>query len=212
MTRVLIADDHPIVRHGVRRMLEAESDLAVTGEAGTCAEALERALRDDCDFVLLDLNMPGRGGLDVLQELKRQRPDLPVLILSMYDEVQFAVRAIKAGAAGYLTKDSAGDELVRAIRHIVGGRRYVSGTLAEPLAAYLADGGRGIRDRLSERESRVLALLVDGQTVTKIADELALSVKTVSTYRTRLLRKLHVDSTAALVRYALEHQIASRCT
>jgi len=207
MIRVLIADDHPIVRHGIARMLEAESGLAVAGEAGTCADALEAALRDDCDFVLLDLNMPGRGGLDVLQELKRLRPGLPVLVLSMYDEVQFAVRAIKAGAAGYLTKDSAAGELVRAIRQIVGGRRYVSSTLAEPMAAYLADGGREVHEALSDRERRVFALLVDGQTVTEIAGELALSVKTVSTYRTRLLRKLRLDSTAALVRYALAHQL-----
>lgn len=208
MIRVLIADDHPIVRHGIGRLLEAESDLAVAGEASTCAEALQQALQDDCDFLLLDLNMPGRGGLDVLQEVRRNRPKLPVLILSMYDEVQFAVRAIKAGASGYLTKDSAPGELVRAIRHIGEGRRYVSVVLAERLAAYLADGADGVPEQLSDRESRVLALLVDGRTVSEIAEVLALSVKTVSTYRTRLLRKLRVDSTAALVRYALEHQIA----
>ena len=208
MIRVLIADDHPIVRHGIGRLLEAESDLAVAGEASTCAEALQRALQDDCDFLLLDLNMPGRGGLDVLQEVRRNRPKLPVLILSMYDEVQFAVRAIKAGASGYLTKDSAPAELVRAIRHIGDGRRYVSVVLAERLAAYLADGADGLPEQLSDRESRVLALLVDGRTVSEIAELLALSVKTVSTYRTRLLRKLRVHSTAALVRYALEHQIA----
>ena len=208
MIRVAIADDHPIVRHGIGRLLEAESDLAVAGEASTCAEALQRALQDDCDFLLLDLNMPGRGGLDVLQEVRRNRPKLPVLILSMYDEVQFAVRAIKAGASGYLTKDSAPAELVRAIRHIGDGRRYVSVVLAERLAAYLADGADGVPEQLSDRESRVLALLVDGRTVSEIAELLALSVKTVSTYRTRLLRKLRVHSTAALVRYALEHQIA----
>jgi len=208
MIRVLIADDHPIVRHGIGRLLEAESDLAVAGEASTCAEALQRALQDDCDFLLLDLNMPGRGGLDVLREVKRNRPKLPVLILSMYDEVQFAVRAIKAGASGYLTKDSAPGELVRAIRHIAEGRRYVSVVLAERLAAYLADGTDGVPEQLSDRESRVLALLVDGRTVSEIAELLVLSVKTVSTYRTRLLRKLRVHSTAALVRYALEHQIA----
>ncbi len=207
MIRVLIADDHPIVRHGIGQLLAAEPDMTVAGEAATSAEVLDVLEDGACDLLLLDLNLPGRGGQDVLTDVRSRYPALPVLVLTMHNEAQFAVRAIKGGATGYLTKDSAGDELVRAVRTVVSGQRYVASALAEPLATYLADGGHRKHDRLSERENRVLDLLVAGQTVTEIADELALSVKTVSTYRTRLLNKLHVDSTAALVRYALEHRL-----
>lgn len=207
MIRVLIADDHPIVRHGVGQLLSAEPDMTIAGEAATSAEVLDALDGRACDLLLLDLSMPGRGGQDVLADVRSRYPALPVVVLTMHNEPQFAVRAIKAGAAGYVTKDSAGAELVRAVRAVVSGQRYVASALAEPLASYLAEGSDRKHERLSERESRVLDLLVAGQTVTEIADELALSVKTVSTYRTRLLHKLHVDSTAALVRYALEHRL-----
>ncbi len=207
MIRVIVADDHPIVRHGLRQLLESQPDIVIADEAASSAELLDVLSRCPCDLLLLDLNMPGRGGVDMIGDVGRQYPHVRVLVLTMHNEAPFAVRAIKAGAAGYLTKDSAGDELIQAVRAVVSGRRYVASALAEPLAAYLADSDDRPHDRLSERESRVFELLVAGRTVTEIADELVLSVKTVSTYRTRLLHKLRVDSTAALVRYALEHRI-----
>ncbi len=207
MIRVVIVDDHPIVRHGIARLLAVEPDTAVVGQAGTSAEALDILARTACDLLLLDLNLPDRSGLDLLIDVRSRYPALPVLVLTMHNEAQFAVRAIKGGAMGYLTKDSAGDELVRAVRTVVSGQRYVASALAEPPAAYLADGDRLRRDRLSERERRVLDLLVAGRTVSEIANELTLSIKAVSTHRMHLLQKLHVDSTAALVRCAREHRL-----
>ena len=208
MIRLLIADDHPIVRHGLVQIVSREVDMQVVAEAGDSAQALDAGQRTEVDVAVHDLAMPGRGELDVLRELKRVRPALPVLILSMYGEDVFAMRALKAGAHGYLTKESAAGELVQAVRTVMAGRRYVTTALAERLAALV--GGAmtpNPHEQLSDREMAVFRLLAGGHTVTQAADDLALSVKTVSTYRARLLRKLNLRTTADLVRYAVDHGI-----
>jgi DNA-binding NarL/FixJ family response regulator len=210
MIRILIADDHPIVREGVRRVLAEEPDMRVLGEAETSQDALALVQLQEWDVVLLDLAMPGRGGIDVLQEIRRLRPRLPVLILSVSPEEQFAVRALRAGAAGYVPKLTAPSELVVAIRRAVAGGRYVSPQFAERLADVAFSGApRAAHEALSNREHQVLRLLAAGKTVTGIAEELSLSVKTVSTHRTRVLQKLQLRTTAELIRYALEHRLAS---
>jgi DNA-binding NarL/FixJ family response regulator len=209
MIRILIADDHPIVREGVRRVLSDEADMVVEGEAETSQDALALVQSREFDVVLLDLAMPGRGGIDVLQEIRRVRPRLPVLILSVSPEEQFALRALRAGASGYVTKLTAPSELVIAIRKVVGGGRYVSSQLAERLAdVAFSRTPRPAHETLSNREYQVLQLLAAGKTITRVAQELSLSVKTISTHRTRLLQKLQLSTTAELIRYALEHSLA----
>jgi two-component system, NarL family, invasion response regulator UvrY len=208
MIRILLADDHAVVRRGVQQILGGEPDLAVVGEAHDAAEMLALVRKQACDVVVADISMPGRSGLEALKELKQEFPKLPVLILSMHPEDQYAVRALKLGAAGYLTKESVPEELVKAIRKVVAGGRYVSPALAEKLALDLAtDPGKPRHETLSERELQVLCRLARGQTVTEIADELALSIKTVSTYRTRLLEKLALRNTAELIHYALTNRL-----
>ncbi|HXT68875.1 MAG TPA: response regulator transcription factor [Vicinamibacterales bacterium] len=210
MIRVLVADDHSIVRRGVTGILAAEPDLVVCGEAATCAEALAAAESVDCDVMLLDLNMPGRGGFDVLQEVRRLRPSLPVVVLSMYPEEEFAPRVLRAGANGYLNKETAPDELVRAIRTVVSGGRYVSQSLGLHLAAAMVTPrSETPHEDLSDREYQVFVRLAGGSSTSDIAVELALSSKTVSTYRSRVLEKLHLRTNADLVRYAIEHKLVN---
>jgi DNA-binding NarL/FixJ family response regulator len=209
MIQILIADDHPIVREGLRRLLAEEADMRVLGEAETSQAALSLVEHGNWDVVVLDLAMPGRGGIEVLKEIRRLRPKLPVLILSVSPEDQFAIRALKAGAAGYVTKMTAPSELVTAIRKAVSGGRYVSSNLAERLAMQASPEARAAaHDALSDREYQVMQLLAAGKTITEIARELSLSVKTISTHRTRILQKLHLRTTGEIIRYAVAHDLA----
>ncbi len=206
--RVLIADDHAVFRRGLRETL-AEFFFKVTfGEAKTAHETVELVRRHDWDVVILDISMPGKSGLDVLDDLRRLRPRLPILLLSMHPEEQFARRALKAGAAGYLTKESVPEELKEAISKVVAGGRYVSATLAEKLAVDLREGAdTPLHELLSDREFQVLRMIASGRSVKDIAEELSLSVKTVSTYRARILEKSGMKTNAELIRYALQSQL-----
>lgn len=207
MIRVILVDDHPLVRRGIRETLAAEIDIAVVAEAARSEEVLSVLHAHACDVVLLDISLPGRGGLDVLKDVHRDFPRVRVLVVSTYAESQYALRAIRAGAAGYLTKTSAPEELVRAVRSLMSGR-YINETVAAVLADYAQDDWAGpLHERLSDRELEVLRLLVAGRTVSEVADDLSLSDKTVSTYRTRVMEKLGVRTAADLIRYALEHQL-----
>ena len=206
--RILIADDHAVVRHGLRQILTSAFKHSVFGEAANSQEALDRVWKEPWDIVILDLTMPGRSGLEVLKEIKQARPKLPVLILSMHPEDQFAIRLLKAGAAAYLTKETAPEQLVSAIRKVVAGGRYVSTALAEKMVYCLGiDVQAPPHERLSDREFLVLRLIGMGKTVAVIARELSLSVKTVSTYRMRTLQKMGLASTAALIRYAIQNNL-----
>ncbi len=205
MIKVLIADDHAVVRRGLLEILGDAPDVVPAGEATTGPEVLAALRQDHYDVLVLDIAMPGGGGLEVLQQLRGLDLDLPVLILSVYPEKQFASRAMRAGAAGYLTKEAAPDELVAAIRHAARGETYITGPLAAALAEQAPDGERASHEALSDREIWVMRLLASGQTITEIADDLMLSVKTVSTYRVRLLEKLGLETTADIIRYALDH-------
>lgn len=210
MIRILVADDHAIVRRGLRQIVADESDMEVVGEAQTSQEILDLARQEEWDVIVLNISMPGRGGFEALKALKQTHSKRPVLVLSMYPEDQFAVRAFRAGAAGYMTKESAPEELVQAIRKVVRGGKYVSSSLAEKLAAELGeDAERPPHEALSEREYHVLCLLASGKTVTQIAAEMSLSVKTISTYRARLLEKMRMKTNAEVTRYAIEHRLVA---
>lgn len=203
---VLIADDHAIVRQGLKQILSETDDLLIAGEAGDGAEALQLARQQAWDVFLLDVSMPNRNGIDTLKQLKKEFPRLPVLILSMHPEEQYAVRALKAGAAGYLTKQSAPEQLVTAIRQVAAGKKYVSPAVAEQLVEAIADhGDRPPHERITDREYQVLVLIAAGNTLTQVAEKLNLGVTTVSTYRARLLEKMALKSTAELIRYGLEN-------
>jgi two-component system, NarL family, invasion response regulator UvrY len=207
--RVIVADDHAVVRRGVLQIIGAAGDMAAVGEACSAAEALRVVQQHDCDVLVLDVAMPGGGGFEVLTQLRGLKPHLPVLMLSMYPEKQYAVRALKAGAAGYLTKDAAPDELLDAIRAGACGERYVTPALADKLVALLRAGrAEEPQEALSDREYQVLRLLGARLTVTEIAAELSLSVKTVSTYRARILEKLDLRNTAEIIHYALTHGLS----
>jgi DNA-binding NarL/FixJ family response regulator len=207
MIKVLIADDHAVVRRGLAQILEDEADLVIAAEARTAGEVLQAIRENDIDVLVLDIAMPGGGGLEVLRQLQDLLPDLPVLILSVYAEKQYAVRVVKAGAAGYMTKDSIPAELVTAIRRVAQGRRYITPTVASLLAERLHAGRAPLHEELSDREFQVLRMLAQGRAVTDIAEDLKLSTKTISTYRARILEKLHLDSTAEIIRYALDHNL-----
>jgi DNA-binding NarL/FixJ family response regulator len=206
--RILIADDHAVVRQGIKQILADDFKKATFGEARTAQEALTKIWKEKWDVVILDITMPGRSGLEVLKELKNLRPKLPVLVLSMHPEDQFAVRVLKAGASGYMTKESAPEELVGAIKKVLAGGRHVSAALAEIMAAYITiDDKRPAHELLSNREFQVLRLIASGKTVSQIAKEISLSVRTVSTYRTRILEKMGLKSNAELTHYAFQHQL-----
>ncbi len=206
MVNVFIADDHALIREGLKKTLKAEPDLVVAGEASNAHELLQALRQQPVDVILLDISMPGESGLDALKDLKQQYPHLPVLILSVHPEHRFAVRALKAGAAGYVTKDTAVEELVQAIRKIVGGGKYVSVSLAEKLVEELESKGDKLpHENLSDREFQVMRMLAAGKTRNEIADELSISLSTVNTYRNRILEKMRVQTNADLTRYAIEH-------
>lgn len=206
MIRILIVDDHPVVRHGLKQILAQEPDMAEAAEARSATEMVERMGEEDWDVIVLDISLPDRSGLEALKDLKAMRPDLPVLILSMHPEDQYAVRVLKAGAAGYVTKDSATEELVKAVRKVIGGGKYVSPTMAERLAASVRTGHERLpHELLSDREFEVMRSIAAGKRMGEIADGLSLSIKTVSTYRARLLEKMGMKSNAELTAYAVKN-------
>jgi two-component system, NarL family, invasion response regulator UvrY len=208
MIRILIVDDHAILRRGLREILEREFRDVSIGGAGTAEQALTQLDAENWDLVILDITMPGRSGVDVLRNLKALRPKLPVLVLSMHPEDQYGKRVLKAGASGYMNKESAPEELIKAVRKLLSGGRYVSPTLAETLAVDLGrDDGTPAHERLSDREFEVLRKMASGKTVGQIAQELHLSVPTVSTYRARILEKMGMSTNAELIRYALSHHL-----
>ncbi len=203
--KILLADDHAVVRQGLKLILADHFTKAEFGEARNAHEVISHIAADKWDVLILDITMPGRSGLEVLREVRQMRPKLPVLILSMHPEDQFAVRMLRAGAAGYLTKESAGEELVGAVQKVVKGGRYISAALAERMAFYLeSDANQAPHERLSDREFQILRLIALGKAVSQIAKELSLSVKTISTYRARILSKMHMAHNAELTRYALQ--------
>jgi two-component system invasion response regulator UvrY len=203
--RILLIDDHALVRQGLKLILADHFTRAAFGEARNAEEARQRVWKESWDVAILDVTMPGRGGLEVLREIKRSRPRMPVLVLSMHPEDQFAVRMLKAGAAGYLTKESAGEELVGAIKKVLAGGRYISPKLAERMAIYLdIDVKKAPHERLSNREFLIMRLIASGKTVGQIARELSLSVSTVSTYRGRILQKMDMENNSQVTHYALQ--------
>lgn len=205
MIKILIADDHAIVREGLKQIVGETADMVVADEATSGHEVLEKVWDNTYDVVILDISMPGRDGVDILKQLKDHDPHLPILILSMHPEEQYAVRVLKAGAAGYLTKESAPDELVTAIRRVSTGRKYVSASLAEKLALDLErDTEKQCHEILSDREYQVMCMIASGKRVQEIAEELCLSVKTVSTYRARILEKMKMKNNAELMYYAIK--------
>lgn len=208
MIKILIADDHAIVRKGLRNIVDDDGQMQVVGEAKSGAELLNLVREISADVVILDISMPGRNGLETLKDIKRERPSLPVIILSIHPEDQYAVRALKAGAAGYMTKESAPEELVEAIKKACRGGRYISPQVAELLAEYVETNVTGEAHKsLSDREFEVFLMLASGKTVSQIAVDLNLSVKTVSTYRTRILEKMRMETNAELTRYALDYKL-----
>ena len=208
MIKLFIADDHPIVREGLRRMMAENADVRVVGEASNGTELLEKIGWSDASVLLLDISMPGPGVLELLQELRQRRPGLHVLVLSMHPEEQYAVRVLRAGADGYLTKEHSGDHLLDAIRRVAQGGKYVTPSLAERLAFGLVAPNRAHpHEALSDREYAVFRYIVAGLSLKQIAATLELSPKTVSTYRTRVLEKMGLKTNADLVRYALEHDL-----
>jgi two-component system invasion response regulator UvrY len=211
MIRVLIADDHPVVRSGLRAILVRQCRIATLGEAGTGAEVRRLVAQKPWDVVVLDVSLPDCSGLEVVKEIKREHPKLPILILSVHPDEEFAVRALRAGAAGYISKTAAPEELVRAVQRLAQGRRYMSPAAAEELIGALRSGNgsdQALHARLSDREYQVLCLLGSGKSVGRIAEELARSVKTISTYRARILTKMEMRSTAQLVHYVLQQRLA----
>jgi two-component system, NarL family, invasion response regulator UvrY len=213
MIRILVADDHTIVREGLKQILADVDDMAVRDEAGNGQEALAKIRDGEFDVILLDISMPGRSGLEILKEIKAEHPKLPVLILSMHAEEQYAVRALRAGASGYVTKASAPDELIGAIRKVSCGRKYVSSSLAEKLAFELdIDTKKPPHETLSDREYQVMLMLASGKTVKEIADELCLSVKTISTYRSRVMEKMNMKKNAELTLYAIQNHLVDYST
>ncbi len=208
MTRVLIADDHAVVRAGLRQFLETDQSIREIGEAATGRETLEQLRNGTWDLLLLDINMPDRSGLDVLRQVRSTHPDTRVLVLSGFPERQYAVNVLRAGASGFLSKESAAEELLKAVRAVLGGRRYVSSALAELLVSDLdGDAQRPLHARLSEREFQILCKLAAGRAVSEIAAELCISVKTVSPYRSRVLQKMSLKTNADLTAYALHNSL-----
>jgi two-component system invasion response regulator UvrY len=207
--RVGVVDDHSLIREGVKSILKRHPDISVVGEAGSSQEALDLCHRRSLDVMILDINLPGRNGLEVLKEVRNLQPRLPVLMLSMHPEERFALRSLRSGAAGYLNKESIAEELVTAIRKVVMGGRYVSPKTAEILAAEIVRPPEQMpHERLSDREFQVLCLIAQGISVTKIALQLSLSIHTINTYRARILEKMDLHSTAELIHYGVQNRLA----
>jgi two-component system invasion response regulator UvrY len=208
LIRIVIADDHAIVRAGLKQFIANEKDMVVSGEAADGMETLACVRKGECDVVLLDISMPGKNGTDTLRQLKRSRPDLPVLILSAYSEQQFAVSLLRAGANGYISKESASEQLVTAIRTVIGGGKYVSPSVAQVLVSDLSgETDKPLHAMLSKREFQIFYRLASGENVSRIAEELFLSVKTVSTYRARILEKMQMGNNSDLTYYAIKNNV-----
>jgi DNA-binding NarL/FixJ family response regulator len=208
MIRIVVADDHTIVREGLKQVLSAASDLSIVGEAQTGHEVLERVRGLEFDVLLLDMSMPGKSGIELIKQVRGEKPKLRILVLSMHQEQQYAVRAIKAGASGYLTKESAAVQLVAAIRKVAAGGAFITDAVAEQLALGAMPQTEGMpHSALSDREFQVFQLLVSGKAVSKIAEALNLSVKTVSTHKARIMQKMNMSNPAELVRYAIKHRL-----
>jgi len=206
LLKILVVDDHPVVRRGLKQILTEEPDIELVGEAETSGEVLDLIHTHDWDAVVLDITMPGRGGLDILKELKREHPRLPVLILSVHPEDQYAVRVLKEGAAGYMNKECAPEELTGALRKIIRGGKYVSLALAEKLA-FMLESQAPLHDSLSTREYQVMLMLASGKTLSQIAEEMSLSIKTIATYRARILEKMNMKNNAEMIHYAIKHNL-----
>jgi len=208
MIKILVADDHTVVREGIKQILTGQDDMVVEDEAGNGQEVINSITKKHFDLILLDISMPGRSGLEILEEIKTIQPKLPVLILSMHPEEQYAVRTLRAGAAGYLTKASAPQELISAIRKVSKGGKYVTSSLAEKLAFELDTGvEKPDHEKLSNREYQVMLMLASGRSVSEVAEELCLSAKTISTYRTRILEKMNMKKNAELTLYAVKNSL-----
>jgi two-component system invasion response regulator UvrY len=207
MIRVIIVDDHPVVRQGLKQIIGTEQDLQLVGEAETAREALSVIRRTACDAVVLDITLPDASGLDVLSQLKSEHPTLPVLIMSIHEEEQYALRVLKAGASGYLMKDSVPEDLIKAIRKIVSNGKYISPSLAERLASEFISPGELSHEKLSNREFQIMCLIASGKSLKEIGEALCISGKTVSSYRARILEKMNMSTNADLTRYTLEHHL-----
>jgi len=208
MIKILIADDHAIVREGLKQIVAEENDMKVSGEVSSAAELIEKVEKENFDIVILDINMPGRSGLDALKDLKKIKPNLPVLILSMFSEEQYGLRAIKAGASGYLKKVSAPTEMVIAIRKIVSGSKYINQPLAEKLAEDVGEKTKTVlHEKLSDREYQIMCLIATGKTTEEIANDLSISNQTVYTYRNRILEKMSMKSNVELTQYVIQNKL-----
>ena len=207
MIRILIADDHPLIREGVLKILKSAPEMTVVAQASTADEALDYVKKLEVDIVILDISLPGRSGLELLVEIRTLFPKLPVLVLSMYPEERYAVQALKKGASGYLTKEGAADQLILAIRKVMQGRKYVSAGLAEKLALNLSGDTERSHEKLSDRELEVFRLISVGRTIRQISEQLSLSMSTINTYRSRILEKMNMKSDAELIRYAIQNDI-----
>ncbi len=210
MNNILIVDDHAVVRAGLRQIISGISGMADVDEADDAIEALSKIRKKEYSVVVLDISMPGKSGLDVLKEIRNEHPKLPVLMMSMHPEDQYAMRSLRSGAWGYVTKDSTPAELLAAIRTVVGGRKYISSNLAEKLAFNLdVDMKKEPHEILSDREHQVLCMIASGKTLTEIGDQLALSVKTISTYRGRILEKMQLRNNAEMINYAITNHLTA---
>lgn len=206
MLKILIADDHPVVRQGVKQILTEELQLKQFGEARNAREVLENVSKKKWDILILDINLPDMNGLEILRQLKKVHPDLPVLVLTVFDEDQIAIRVLKAGASGFVTKETMPNELIAAVKKIHSGGKYVSPSLAEKLVFNIyAEDEKPVHHKLSNREYQVICLIAAGKSVKQIADELYLSIQTIRTYRTRILEKMEMNTDAELIHYAIQH-------
>jgi two-component system invasion response regulator UvrY len=210
MKKILLVDDHAVMREGLKQILEDEFQEVTFGEAANAGEALDLVQQRDWELVILDIVLPGRSGLEVLKEIRQSKPELPILVYSMYTEEEFAIRALRSGASGYLSKTDVPEQLLKAIHHLSRGRRYISESLAERLASDLESAdGKPAHSRLSDREYQIMLMLAAGKTVGDIAEELALSVKTISTYRSRILEKMKMKSNAEMIHYVIQNKLVS---
>ena len=207
MIKVIIVDDHPVVRRGLKQIIEDEPDMKVAGEAKNAGECFSLVQKTDCTLVVLDITLPDRNGFDVLKQLKYEHPNLPILILSVHPEDQYGFRCIKAGASGYLMKEGAPEELVKAIRKVNAGGKYISASLAEKLVSQLDALDKSPHENLSNREFQILCMIAQGKPLKNIADELCIGEKTVSTYRNRIMEKMKMSTNSDLTRYALENHL-----
>jgi two-component system invasion response regulator UvrY len=207
MIKVITVDDHPVVRRGLKQIIEAEPDMQVVGQAEDAREALQVIRQTACDAVILDIALPGASGIEVLNQLRHERPDLPVLIMSVHDEEQYALRVLKAGASGYLMKDSIPEELIKAIRKILAGGKYISASFSETLIPGQRAPEKPLHEKLSDREFQIMCMIACGKALKDIGEALCISGKTVSTYRTRILEKMEMKTNADIVSYALKQNL-----